>query len=191
MTLYSGRQFISREELYQNGYSPYQIRNLVARGNLQQIHQNYFEDPNYSDEVNDFNYVRIFAPKGVICLLSAAVYHGLSTSRALQIDVALPRNTRIPKSPEWPVMQYYLFSGERYSTGIETIEDEHIFFRIYDPEKTVCDILFYRNKLGFETALEVLKAYLQRESRNLTLLMDYAEKLRCGKLLREYLEVMV
>ena len=191
MTPYNGRQFISREELYQNGYSPYQIRNLVARGNLQQIHQNYFEDPNYSDEVNDFNYVRIFAPKGVICLLSAAVYHGLSTSRTLQIDVALPRNTRIPKSPEWPVTKYYLFSGERYSTGIKTIEDEHNFFRIYDPEKTICDILFYRNKLGFETAMEVLKTYLQREDRDLNRLMEYAAKLRCGKLLREYLEMIV
>ena len=90
-----------------------------------------------------------------------------------------------------PVMQYYLFSGERYSTGIETIEDEHNFFRIYDPEKTVCDILFYRNKLGFETAMEVLKTYLQREDRDLNRLMKYAEKLRCGKLLREYLEVIV
>lgn len=191
MTAYSGRQFISREELYRNGYSPYQIRNLVLHGDLRKIHQNYFENPNYSEDINDFNYVQIYAPKGIVCLVSAAVYHGLSTSRTLHIDAALPRNTRIPKSPEWPVIQYYLFSGERYSTGIETIEDDNNCFRIYDAEKTVCDILFYRNKLGFETAMEVLKTYLQREDCNINLLMDYAERLRCGKLLREYLEVIV
>ncbi len=191
MEAYDGRQFITREELYNSGLSAYKIRNLVAHGQLLQIHPDYFENPQYSEDINDFHYVRIFAPKGVICLISAAIFHGLTTSRALQIDVALPRNSRIPKSPEWPAMQYYLFSGDRYHTGIDTIGDENNYFRIYNAEKTVCDILFYRNKLGFETAMEILKKYLKKRGRDINLLMSYAEKLRCGRLLREYLEVML
>ena len=62
---------------------------------------------------------------------------------------------------------------------------------IYDVEKTVCDMIFYRNKLGFESAIEVLKNYVKRPDRNINKLMEYAKKLRCAKLLREYLEVMV
>jgi hypothetical protein len=62
---------------------------------------------------------------------------------------------------------------------------------IYDVEKTVCDMIFYRNKLGFEPAIEVLKNYVKRPDRNINKLMEYAKKLRCAKLLREYLEVMV
>ena len=62
---------------------------------------------------------------------------------------------------------------------------------IYDVEKTVCDMIFYRNKLGFEPAIEVLKNYVKRSDRNINKLMEYAKKLRCAKLLREYLEVMV
>ena len=191
MAFYDNRQFITREELYRDGYSAYKIRKLVDRGELLPINQSYFENPDFEGDSSEFNFVSVLMPRGVICLISAAIYHKLTTSRMLQIDVALPRNSRIPQIPDRLLMQTYYFSKERYQTGIMTINDEENYFHIYDAEKTVCDILFYRNKLGFEVASEVLKNYLRRENRDLNRLMNYAENLHTGKLLREYLEVML
>ncbi len=191
MTDYNDKQFISRNNLYDAGLSPYKIKRLVADGKLIPVNRNYFENPCYSGDINEFSSVSAYAPKGVVCLTSAAIHHGLSSARPLQIDVALPRRTRIPKSPEWPEMKFYLFTDERYSTGIEQIKEGNGLIMIYDREKTVCDMIFYRNKLGFEPSIEVLKNYINNPSRNINKLMSYAEKLRCAKLLREYLEVMV
>lgn len=191
MKKYSDEQFVSRRTLYDSGLSPYKINKLVEEGKLNPINRNYFENSGYDGDINEFSIVSVYAPKGVVCLTSAAVYHGLSSSRPLLIDVALPRRSRIPKSPQWPEMKFYLFTDERYSTGIETIAEGNNEFMIYDVEKTVCDMIFYRNKLGFESAIEVLKNYVKRPDRNINKLMEYAKKLRCAKLLREYLEVMV
>ena len=191
MTNYDFKQYISRDELHDSGYSPYRISKLVDEGKLIAINKNHFENPEYKGEINDHYCVNAYAPKGVICLISAAVYHGLTTARELQIDVALPRRSRIPASPEWPSMKFYLFSEERYETGITTVTEGENSFMIYDREKTVCDLLFYRNKLGFEPFSEVLKNYLSSNDRDLNKLMNYAEKLRCAKLLKQYLEVMV
>ena len=188
---YRDKQFVSRKQLYAVGLSPYKINKLVAEGKLSPINRNYFENSGYNGETNEFAIVSAYAPKGVVCLTSAAIYHGLSTSRPVQIDVAIPRGTRIPSSPEWPEMKYYLFTDERYSIGIETISDGTSHFMVYDVEKTVCDMIFYRNKLGFESAIEVLKNYIRRPDRNINKLMEYAEKLRCANILREYLEVMI
>lgn len=184
-------QFVARKDLYDLGLTPYKINKLVAEGKLKVINRNYFENLEYNGEVNAFSAVSAFAPKGVVCLISAAIYHELSSARPLQIDVALPRKTRIPKSSEQADIKYYLFTDERYSIGIETVVDDNNQFKIYDKEKTVCDILFYRNKLGFEPAIEVLRNYINSSDRDINKLMEYAEKLRCAKLLREYLEVMI
>ena len=58
-------------------------------------------------------------------------------------------------------------------------------------EKTVIDILYYRNKVGIEETKEVLKNYLAKPDRNLIQLRRYADALGCGKILGTYLEVLL
>ena len=191
MNKYEMKQYISRDELHDSGYSTYRINRLVEQKKLIAINKNHFENLQYKGEINDHYRVNAIAPKGVVCLASAAIYHGLSTSRELHIDVALPRRSRIPDSFDSPAIQFYLFSEERYKTGIITVIEGENSFMIYDREKTLCDLLFYRNKLGFEPFSEAVKRYLSSKDRDLGKLMSYAEKLRCGKLMKQYLEVMV
>ena len=58
-------------------------------------------------------------------------------------------------------------------------------------EKTVVDIVFYREKVGVEETKEVLTTYLSRKERNLNRLLKYAELMKCEKTMRNYLEVLV
>ena len=64
-------------------------------------------------------------------------------------------------------------------------------FRIYDIEKTVVDIVFYREKVGIEETKEVLTNYIRRKDRNLNRLILYAELMKCGDVMKQYLEVLV
>jgi len=64
-------------------------------------------------------------------------------------------------------------------------------FQIYDIEKTVIDIIYYRNKVGIEETKEILINYLKREDRDINKLYSYGEKLKCSEILRTYLEVLV
>jgi len=73
---------------------------------------------------------------------------------------------------------------------VEQVEDDNKY-SIYDIEKTIIDILFYRNKVGIEETKEILINYLGRSDRDLNKLHEYAKKLRCEKILRTYLEVLV
>ena len=58
-------------------------------------------------------------------------------------------------------------------------------------EKLVVDIVFYREKIGIEETKEVLTTYLHRSDRNLNRLIRYAEMLKCGDVMKMYLEVLV
>ena len=127
----------------------------------------------------------------VVCLLSAAVYYNLSTYRPDVIDVAIPRKAKVSTLPDWPELNVCYFTDDRFSIGIETVEDGDNRFRIYDIEKTVVDIVFYREKIGIEETKEVLTTYLHRRDRNLNRLIRYAELLKCGDVMKKYLEMLI
>lgn len=185
------KQFISSQELHEAGYSNYKIRQMVNAGNLIGVNRKWYENTHYTGEINDFYAVTAYAEQGVICLISAAVYHELSNERPNQIEVAIPRNVRIPATPDWPTMKFYRMAEPRYSIGIVDVQEGRNSFRIYDREKTVCDVMYHRNKLGFEPAMEVLKRYVQRSDRNINQLIAYAKRLQVETTIKQYLEALL
>jgi hypothetical protein len=85
----------------------------------------------------------------------------------------------------------YYWNKRFYETGIiqTTYNEEQI--TIYDIEKSVCDIIRYRNKVGSDITSEVLRNYLKRKDRNLDKLMKYAENMRIATVLNQYLTMML
>jgi len=188
----SNEQLIfSIQELKDKGLSYYKINQLVKQGILIKLNKNYYENTNFDGEESDFYYAYAYVPNGVICLLSAAVHYNLSTHRPDAIDIAIPRKARVSTLPEWPELKIYYFTDERFSVGAEIIEVGKNKFRIYDIEKTVVDIVFYREKMGIEETKEVLSNYLHRKDRNLNKLIRYAEMLKCEDTINKYLEVLI
>ena len=118
-------------------------------------------------------------------------YYNLTTYIPDAVDVAIPRKSNVSTVPDWPQMNVYHFTEERHELGITEVKEGKNGFRIYDVEKTVVDIVFYREKVGIEETKEVLLAYLKRKDRNLNRLLKYAELMKCDKTLRQYLEVLV
>jgi predicted transcriptional regulator of viral defense system len=188
----SNRQMIySLQELKSLGLSYYRIGKLVDEGKLRKLNNSSYENLLYNGDESDFYYVKAYAPKGVICLLSAARYYELTTYWPNSIDVAIDRDSKISTIPDWPQLNVIYFSKTRLETGVVTIESGNNSFRIYDVEKTVIDILFYRNKLGIEETKEILTNYLKKSDRDLKRLHRYARLLRCERILSTYLEVLV
>lgn len=61
--------------------------------------------------------------------------------------------------------------------------------KLYDVERCVCDAVKFRNKVGMDVCSEIISNYLERSERNLSKLMDYAQKLRVETILELYLQV--
>lgn len=185
------QMIFSVQELKEKGFSYYKINQMVEQGILIKLNKRYYENANFDGEESDFYYAYAFVPDGVVCLLSAAVYYNISTYRSDAIDVAIPRKAKVSTLPDWPELNVCYFTDDRFDVGIETIEEGKNKFRIYDIEKTVVDIVFYRERIGIEETKEVLINYLHRSDRNLNRLIRYAEMLKCGDVMKKYLEVLV
>jgi len=107
------------------------------------------------------------------------------------VEVAIPRKAKVSSLPDWPEIRIHYFTEERFSAGIEVQSQNGMAFQIYDIEKTVADILYYRERVGIEETKEVMLNYLRREDRNLNKLICYANQLKCANVLNYYLEVLL
>ncbi len=88
-------------------------------------------------------------------------------------------------------IKVFYFDTKRINTGVVKITEGGDSFRIFDIEKTVVDIIYYRNKIGIEETSEVLRNYLERQDRQIDRLYMYAKMLRCESIVRTYLEVLI
>lgn len=128
-------------------------------------------------------------PQGVICLISALAYHGLTTQIPHIVDLALPRTARRP-ALNYPPLRVFRFSGQAFEAGIETQVMDGVAVRIYSPEKTLADCVKFRNQIGLDVALEALRAYRARRDARLEKVLEYARICRVEKLVRPVLEAL-
>ena len=191
MILKPDQHFYSTSELLAAGLTYYKISKLVSDGRLIKLNNKIYENTSFTGEESDFAFATVYAPKGIISMMSAARHYGLSTFLPEGVDIAIERNMKISTLPDWPQINLWYFPEKRFSAGVTFSSDDACEFRIYDVEKTVVDILYYRNKVGIEETKEVLKNYLRREDRDLVKLHRYADALGCKKILGTYMEVLV
>ncbi len=95
-------------------------------------------------------------PKGVICLLSALQFHGLTLQVPSSVWMAIGRGARKPRIA-YPPLRFVRFGVAALDAGVQQHRIEGVSVRIFDPAKTVVDCFRYRNKVGLDLALEALR----------------------------------
>lgn len=126
-------------------------------------------------------------PKGIVCLISALDYHGLTTQIPHTVSMALPRGTRVPVL-DYPPLTIYYFSKSSLETGVQLEKIDAQEVPIFNPAKTIADCFKFRQKIGMDVVLEALKLYKQRYGSNFNELMAYARVCRIHKIITPYLE---
>ncbi len=130
-------------------------------------------------------------PNGVICLLSALSYYDLTTTNPWEYYIAIHRNQHRPKLPEYPPISIFYFADKQYNTGIEDVDISGSMVKIYNKEKTICDCIRLRNKVGTDVIKEAMQNYLKKKEMNISKLLEYAEITGAKNIVKRYLEVLV
>jgi predicted transcriptional regulator of viral defense system len=138
----------------------------------------------------DLTAVSLMAPKGVLCLISALAWHGLTTQIPHDVYLALPRGATPPRV-DYPPVRVFWFKDRAFSEGIETHQVDGVSLRIYGVEKTLADCFKYRNKLGLDMAVEALKRYVRGGRVQIDELLMFARICRVENVMRPYLEALL
>ena len=126
-------------------------------------------------------------PTGVICLISALHFHGITTQIPHAVSIALKRGSQAPRL-EFPPTRIYWFSGDAFTSGIEKAIVDGTSIQFYSAEKTLADCFKFRNKVGMDTVREALELYREQMKPNRRKLVDYAQICRVERVMRPYLD---
>ena len=161
---------------------------ILERGEVVKLRHGVYAEP--TAMLGTMIDVERIVPGGVVCLYNAWMYYQLSTTvpPAYCIAIDAKRKVRMPET--LPITLYY-WKAENLTFGIVQQEISGFNVRITDLERSVCDAVKYRNKIGLDICAEIIRSYVRRKDRNLSRLMDYAKRLRLEKVLNNYLEIAI
>ena len=179
--------FLSSATVKKQGRTAYyKMLEDVHQGELIQVRRGVYANiDQLSGNMTDINTI---VPDGILCLWSAWNIHHLTTSMPQAFHVAVKRDRKVTV-PSFPKLEIHHYTESILKLGIMKMKIDGFNIRVYDVERSVCDAVKFRNKVGMDVCSEIINNYLERPNRNLSKLMDYARKLRVGTILEQYLQV--
>jgi predicted transcriptional regulator of viral defense system len=175
-------------ELERSGISRTQLRRLVERGQIERVGRGLYRQPDAPlTERQHLAEAARRVPGGVVCLLSALRFHGLTTQNPFEVWMAIDRKAWRPRVEHPPLRLFYL-SGPTLVEGVEEHKVSNVTVRVFSAAKTVADCFKFRNKIGTDVAIEALREYRRRHPKRLEAVWRFAEVDRVARVIRPYLE---
>jgi len=167
------------------------LYSMLDRGFIERLHRGLYrltELPSLGNP--DLVAVSRKAPNAVICLISALAFHEITTHIPHEVQIAIRRHTRQPRITYPPTRLFY-FGEKAITAGVETHLIDGTEVRIFSAAKTVADCFKYRNKIGFDVAIEALRMFHEARRLRPSELMKFAAVCRVEKIIRPYLEALL
>ena len=177
------------KDIIEVGISKQLLSKYVKKGYLDRGAQGvYLSKDAFEDEM----YVLQARSKKAIFSHETALYlHDLTDRDPLQYTVTLPSGYNASNFKNDGIYVYFI-KNDLLNLGVEygkTPFGRNI--RVYNKERTICDIVRNRNVIDSAIINEGIRRYLSEKEKDIPKLLQYAEKFRVEKIIRQYVEVLI
>ena len=172
-----------------NGISRAVLSKLCKQGALERIAQGQYIFPDeFEDELLSIS-LRL---ENIVFSHETALYlHGLS-DRVPYVHSLTASSNCVPPTSILKNCKVYYIKRELLllgKTSIKTPAGNNV--PVYNIDRTICDVIRSRNRMGSETFLHAIKAYAASPDKRLDRLTGYAEALHVSGVVKRYLEVLL
>ncbi len=129
--------------------------------------------------------------KGIFSHETALFIHGLTDRTPMKFTMTFPYGYHVHSLKNENVKIKKTIK-ELYGLGlINGVSPYGNTIRLYDMERTLCDIVKGNNTCDIQVVNQAMKQYASMPGKNVTKLFDYAEKLRVKPKVLNYMEVLL
>lgn len=175
-------------ELNDLGLSSRQIKKLLDDDFIVKIKKGFYE---LAEAVSREEVIisRLF-PDAVIFLESALMHYGYTDRIPSAWQIAVNRYSKSSKyNIDYPIIEPFYLEPKFIQIGVDEIQIENVKVRIYDRDRTICDVLRYEKKLEKEVFNNAIKRYVKDPKKNVRRLFEYAEVLNIKNKTQTYIGV--
>lgn len=179
---------LKTSELNDLGLSSRQIKKLIEEGIIAKIKYGFYELTDYIPK-EEVIITRLF-PDAVIFLESALLYYEYTDRIPQALQIAVDRYSKTTQyNIDYPIIKPYYLEPKFIEIGVLTVQIEGVEVRIYDRDRTICDVLRYKTKLEEEVFTNAIRCYVKDSKKNIRNLFEYAEVFNIKSKVQTYIGV--
>lgn len=128
-------------------------------------------------------------PRGVICLVSALAFHGLTDQLPKKVWMAIGKSDWAPKADGVPI-RVVRFTDSLLVESVEIHAIEGVSAKVFGVAKTIADCFRHRSKIGLTVAIEGLQEALRQRKATPAEIARQADRGGVSTVIRPYLEAL-
>ena len=181
--------YITTKQVRDANIKTIELTRLVEQNKLERITRGYYAITN--SFCDDYYKYQLKSKNCIFSHSTALYFYDLSDRTPLYFDMTVPVGYNGSLSKDKNVVLHYV-KKENIELGLVEIESPFgMKLRCYDRERTICDIIKYKNHMDKEIFVKALKRYSNSKQKDLVKLMRYTKKLNIEKKVIEYMEILL
>ena len=171
--------YITTKQVRDANIKTIELTRLVEQNKLERITRGYYAITN--SFCDDYYKYQLKSENCIFSHSTALYFYDLSDRTPLYFDMTVPVGYSGGLSKNKNIVLHYV-KKDFLELGLTTIESPFgMKLRVYDLERTICDIVKYRKHMDKEIFTTALKRYSKLKEKDLLKLMKYAKKLNIDK----------
>lgn len=175
---------LNKEKLYYRD-----IQRMLDEGLIEKVKRGYYhwiEDYGTSEVA----LINILFPDAVFCMETALFFYKYSDRNPAEWNITVDKNTsRQRTNIDYPFIKAYRVEPALLNLGETDGIIEFTKVRIYDRDRTICDVLRNMSKMDKEIFNKAIQRYVNDPQKNIPNLMEYAKALRVQKKVNDLIGV--
>ena len=165
------------------------LKILVECGKLERVYRGVYVSPETFEDV--MYYMQHKYPKIIYSHETALYFHGLTDRTPMIYSITVPSDYKVPKTNFENFKIYYIKMG-LYTLGMtDGVTSFGNNIKVYNVERTICDMIRSRNKIDIQIVNESMKRYVKLKTANFGLLGEYSKLMNVENIVQKYIDVLL
>ena len=186
---YNHNGFVTASMVSEAGISRGNLKYLADRGKLQLSERGVYTLPEVWDD--EFFAIQNRFKRGIFCCDTALFLWGMTDRTPSKFRMTFPSKYNVTNAKKEGIICSQIVE-HLYELGLTEVETpSRNIVKVYNRERTLCDILRKTNQTDIQIITQAFKEYAKLPDKNIPLLSEYSKILRVGEKVRSYLEVLL
>lgn len=188
LNLFKTQKYITTKEVENVGIPRRFLGFLVKKNKIIRLSRGIYTLPNELED--DYFIISNKSKYAIFSNLTALYFHGLCDRIPIKYDVTVKSGYKGSLQQNRNINLYYI-KKENLELGLTIMETNYgNNIKVYDVERSICDIIKNKNKLDLELFNKAIRNYYYSKNKNTNKLYEYAKKLNIYEKVRMTFEVL-
>ena len=180
--------YLTTKEVNENNIPRVYLTKLVKDTQIERVSRGVYIKKNIL--VDEFVVLQSKSRNAIYSNMTALYLHGLSNRIPIKYDITINGGYNGSLQKDNKVNLFYTKRETLYLGVINYMLDSGSIIKVYDVEKTICDIIKNKNKIDAEIFNKAIRTYFYRKNKNTLKLYNYAKQMNIYNKVRDTFEVL-